>query len=111
MHDVFFWLICQGNEEMVRHMWARCALPVHVALLGSAIAKKMVAVLVEPGKTAWSKVRSLAVPQLGAYGSSGYTWWPRAARQSQGRPRPLSAQPLSRGLKRAASIVAHFTAF
>lgn len=51
MHDIFFWLICQGNEGLVRHMWAKCSLPVHVALLGSAIAKKMVSVLVEPAKT------------------------------------------------------------
>ena len=51
VHDVFFWLICQGNEDMVRHVWARCAMPVHVALLGSAIAKKMAAVLPEPAKT------------------------------------------------------------
>ena len=42
VHDVFFWLIFQGNEDMVRHTWARCTLPVHVALLGSAIANKMV---------------------------------------------------------------------
>jgi hypothetical protein len=50
-HDIFFWLVCQGNEEIARAVWARCKLPVHVALLGSAISRKMAAVLVEPSKS------------------------------------------------------------
>ena len=47
-HDVFFWLVCQGDEEMARTVWPKCNLPVHVALLGAAICKKMGAELAQP---------------------------------------------------------------
>ena len=45
----------------------------------------------------------LAVAQLG---SCGRSWWPRAARHSQGGPRPLGPQPWPRVLELAASKVA-----
>ena len=48
----------------------------------------------------------LAVPQLGSCASSGRSWWPRAARHSQGGPRPPGPQPQPRVLELAASKVA-----
>ena len=47
-HDVFFWLVCHGNEEIARTIWPHCARPIHVALLGAAISKKMARDLVHP---------------------------------------------------------------
>tara|TARA_B110001452_G_scaffold21628_1_gene17351 strand:+ start:612 stop:4946 length:4335 start_codon:yes stop_codon:yes gene_type:complete len=47
-HDVFFWLVCHGNEEIARAIWPHCARPVHVALLGAAISKRMARDLVHP---------------------------------------------------------------
>ena len=53
---------------------------------------------------------ALAVPQLGSCSSSGRGLWLWAARYSQIEAQPLGAQPPPRGLKRAASKVADFTA-
>ena len=53
----------------------------------------------------------MAAPQLGSCASSGRAWWPRAARHSQGGPRPLGSQPRPQLLERAASKAADFTAF
>ena len=51
-----------------------------------------------------------AVPQLGCCAFSGRTWRLWAARYSQEEAGPLSAQPLPRVLKLAASKAADFTA-
>ena len=50
-------------------------------------------------------------PQLAPCASSGRVWWPRAARHSQGGPRPLGSQPPPQLLERAASKVADSAAF
>ena len=56
VHDVFFWLVCQGNEEMARAMWAKrscwCT-----CLAGAAIATSKAGVLVEPAKTSALELR------------------------------------------------------
>ena len=49
--DVFFWLVCHGNEEVARAIWPRCTKPVHTALLGAAICRKMGAVVDQPAAT------------------------------------------------------------
>ena len=54
------------------------------------------------------KVPALAVPQLGPCASSGRAWPLWAARYSQSEAQPPGTQPPPRGLKRAASKVAHF---
>ena len=51
----------------------------------------------------------LAVPQLAPCAFSGRAWRLRAARHSQGEPRPLRSQPRPRVLELAASKVAYFT--
>ena len=57
------------------------------------------------------KLPALAVPQLAPCASSGRAWRLWAAQYSQSEAQPLGAPPLPRGLKRAASKVADFTAF
>ena len=57
------------------------------------------------------KVTPLAAPQLAPCAPSARAWRLWAARHSQSEARPLTAQPLPRGLERAASKVADFTAF
>ena len=66
VHDVFFWLVCQGNEEMARAMWAKCVMPVHIALLGAAIATSKAGALAEPAKT--SALELSLTLQTWAYG-------------------------------------------
>ena len=34
-------LVCHGNEELARAFWPMCEMPVHMALLGSMISRKM----------------------------------------------------------------------
>ena len=51
------------------------------------------------------------MPRLGFCASSERAWRLRAARHSQEEAGPLSVQPPPRGLERAASKAAHFTAF
>eukprot|EP00966_Prymnesium_polylepis_P182761 4234485-Prymnesium_polylepis.1 len=41
MRDIFFWSIFYDNQSIGRCIWPHCALPVHVALLGSAVCKAM----------------------------------------------------------------------
>ena len=53
----------------------------------------------------------LVAPELAPCASSGRAWWLQAARHSQGDAQPLGPQPPPRGLTRAASRVADFTAF
>ena len=53
----------------------------------------------------------LAVPQPAPCTSSRRAWRLCAAQHSQGEAQPLGAQPPPRGLERAASKVAHLTAF
>ena len=57
------------------------------------------------------KVPPLAVPRLSSCTSSGRAWWLCAARHSQSEAQPVGTQPAPRRLTRAASKVAHFTAF
>jgi len=40
-HDLFFWLICHGNEGLARGLWAECDLPVHMMLLAALITQNM----------------------------------------------------------------------
>lgn len=40
-HDLFFWLVCQGNETMARALWAECDLPVHMMLLAAQLTSNM----------------------------------------------------------------------
>ena len=40
-HDVFFWLAFQGNGRIAKQLLPLCDLPVHIALLGSAICRKV----------------------------------------------------------------------
>lgn len=40
-HDLFFWLVCQGNEDMARALWAECDLPVHMMLLAAQVTSNM----------------------------------------------------------------------
>ena len=40
-HDIFLWLVFHGNIELARHIWPLCALPIHVALLGVAVSKRV----------------------------------------------------------------------
>ena len=54
-------------------------------------------------------ITPLAVPHTCA--SSARAWWLRAVRHSQSEAQPLGARPPPRGLERAASKVADFTAF
>eukprot|EP00966_Prymnesium_polylepis_P267200 6172652-Prymnesium_polylepis.1 len=46
-HDVFFWLTFQGNLEAAEVIWPMCNVPVHVALLGSAVARKLAGAFME----------------------------------------------------------------
>ena len=62
------------------------------------------------GARSMVQVTPLAVPQPGSCASSRRAWRLRAARHSQSEAQPLGAQPPPRGLKRAASKVADFTA-
>ena len=39
--DVFFWLCFRRNLKLAQVVWPRCSMPVHVALLGSAICNKV----------------------------------------------------------------------
>ena len=44
-NDVFYWLTCHGNERMARDIWPHCDNPVHAALLGATICKRMAQVI------------------------------------------------------------------
>ena len=39
MRDLFFWSIFYDNPPIGRALWPHCEMPVHVALLGSAISR------------------------------------------------------------------------
>ena len=41
MHDVFFYSVFSSSEAISRTVWPKCAKPIHVALLGSAICRAM----------------------------------------------------------------------
>ena len=53
---------------------------------------------------------AVSAPQLGSRTSSGRACWPRAARHSQGGPRPVGPHPQPQVLELATSKFAHFTA-
>lgn len=40
-HDVFFWLALHGNGSLAKQLWPLCDLPIHIALLGSSICRKV----------------------------------------------------------------------
>ena len=41
VHDIFFWLVCTGNEQLARTIWGHCDLPMHIVLLGALITRNM----------------------------------------------------------------------
>ncbi|KAL1511236.1 hypothetical protein AB1Y20_006047 [Prymnesium parvum] len=40
-HDIFLWLMFQGNCSFAKKVWSHCDRPVHIALLGTAICRKL----------------------------------------------------------------------
>ena len=65
-NDVFYWLTCQGNETMARDVWPHCDNPVHAALLGAAISKKMATVIPQGQKAAEERARQYTAWAVGA---------------------------------------------
>ena len=39
--DLFMWSVLQANEDLVRVFWMRCTKPVHMALLGAHLCRRM----------------------------------------------------------------------
>ena len=80
----------------------------HAAHFLPALQHSRVKVLL-PALAAWCPTMPpLAVPQLAPRAFSGRAWRLRAALYTQSEVQPLGAQPLPRGLTRAASKVAYF---
>ncbi len=40
-HDIFFWAVIQGDDELAMVLWERCKRPIHVALLAARLCKAM----------------------------------------------------------------------
>ena len=41
--DLFLWAVIHGNDELAHAFWTRCNNPMHMAILGAAVAHRMTA--------------------------------------------------------------------